>query len=195
MEPIKLTQNDSPSKFENPLRAEMQQHLEHFEKEMQKLRTGRASSSLVEDLSVVCYGSAMRLKDIASITVPEVSLIVVQPWDANNIEGIEKAIQQSELHVTPTNDGNLVRIPLPPMSAARREELVKTLYKKLEECKVELRGVRKEFNNIVRDSEKNKAISEDTAKRLQAVLQKCTDDFTKKADDLAAKKEHEIKNT
>jgi ribosome recycling factor len=194
VEPIKLTQNDSPSKFETPLRAEMQKHYEYFEKEVHKIRTGRATTALVEDLSVNCYGSAMRLKDVASITVPEVSLIVIQPWDATNIEAIEKAIQQSDLRVNPTNDGALIRVPLPPMSATRRDELVKTLGKRLEECKVEIRNVRKDFNNIIRDSEKARAISEDTAKRLQNILQKCTDDFTKKADDLAAKKEHEIKS-
>lgn len=187
--------NDNPSKFEQPLRAEMQKHLEFFEKEMQKLRTGRANPSLLEDITVLCYGSVMRLKDIASITAPEAQLIVVQPWDQSNLEAIEKAISQSEVRVTPSNDGSIIRVPLPPMSAARRDELSKTLGKKLEECKVAIRNVRKDFNNFIRDGEKNKTISEDIAKRLQTILQKATDDATQKADTLADKKDKEIKST
>jgi ribosome recycling factor len=186
--------NDNPAKFEQATRASMLKHIEYFEKELGKLRTGRATPALVEDIQAICYGNPMRIKDIASITTPEAQLIVIQPWDANNIEAIEKAISQSELRVTPQNDGSLVRVPLPPMSAARREELAKSVGKRLEECKVAIRNERKEFNNLIRDLQKNRTISEDIEKRLQTLLQKVTDDLTEKADEIGTKKEKEIKS-
>ncbi|HBL98786.1 TPA: ribosome recycling factor [Candidatus Dependentiae bacterium] len=186
---------DNPQKFEQALRAEMQKHLEYFEKELSKIRTGRANPALVEDLHVNCYGSSMRLKDLATITTPEAQLIVIQPWDQGNIEAVERAISQSELHLNPVNDGILIRLQLPPMSAARREELVKTVSKKLEECKIALRNVRRDFNNLVRDLEKNKSLSEDIAKRLQTILQKVTDDLIGRSDVICTKKEAEIKTS
>lgn len=186
--------NDNPAKFEQAARTSMLKHIEYFEKELSKLRTGRATPALVEDIQVICYGNAMRIRDIASITTPEAQLIVIQPWDANNIEAIEKAVGQSELRVTPQNDGSLIRVPLPPMSASRREELAKTVSKKLEECKVAIRNERKEFNNLIRDLQKSKSISEDIEKRLQTLLQKVTDDLTEKADQIGTKKEKEIKS-
>lgn len=186
--------NDNPAKFEQAVRASMLKHIEFFDKELSKLRTGRATTGLVEDIQVTCYGNSMRIRDIASITTPEAQLIVIQPWDASNIGEIEKAVGQSELHVTPQNDGTLIRVPLPPMSASRREELAKTIGKRLEECKVAIRNERKEFNNLIRDLQKNKTISEDIEKRLQTLLQKVTDDLTAKADEMGTKKEKEIKS-
>lgn len=186
--------NDNPAKFEQAVRTTMAKHIEYFEKELSKLRTGRATPTLVEDIHAQCYGNTMRIKDIATITTPEAQLIVIQPWDASNIEAIEKAIGQSELRVTPQNDGTIIRVPLPPMSSSRREELAKTVGKRLEEAKVAIRNERKEFNNLIRDLQKNKTISEDIEKRLQTLLQKVTDDLTAKADDIAAKKEKEIKS-
>ncbi|MCL5436667.1 MAG: ribosome recycling factor [Candidatus Dependentiae bacterium] len=194
MAALQFGPNDNPAKFEQAVRTSMLKHIEYFEKELAKLRTGRATPALVEDIHVQCYGNAMRIRDVASITTPEAQLIVIQPWDTNNLEAIEKAIGQSELHVTPQNDGTLIRVPLPPMSAARREELVKTVGKRLEECKVAIRNERKEFNNLIRDLQKAKSISEDIEKRLQTLLQKVTDDLTSKADEVAGKKEREIKS-
>lgn len=188
-----ITGQDSPQKVEQTIKAEMLKHLDYFEKELQKVRTGRAHSSLVEDLPVRCYDSTMRIRDIATVTAPEAQLIVIQPWDSNNIDSIEKAITQSELNIAPTNDGAMIRLQLPPLSAARREELAKNIAKRLEECKVAIRNVRKDINNAIRDLEKSKSISEDIAKRLQTVLQKVTDEMTGKADALFEKKEKEIK--
>lgn len=186
--------NDNPTKFEQAVRTSMLKHLDFFDKELSKLRTGRATTGLVEDIHVVCYGNSMRIKDVASITVPEAQLIVIQPWDTNNLEAIEKAVGQSELRVTPQNDGTIIRVPLPPMSASRREELAKSVGKRLEECKVAIRNERKEFNNLIRDLLKNRTISEDIEKRLQTLLQKVTDDLTAKSDEMASKKEKEIKS-
>lgn len=192
---FQFTAQDSPQKFEQTLKGEMLKQIEHFEKELAKIRTGRAHPALVEDLHASCYGSVMRIKDIASVSAPEAQLLVIQPWDSNNIEPIEKAISQSELRLTPVNDGTVIRLQLPPMSTARREELAKLLGKKLEECKIAIRNVRRDFNNLVRDLEKNKTLSEDIAKRLQTILQKVTDDITSKAEDISSKKEKEIKTT
>lgn len=186
---------ENPQKLEQATRAEMLKHTEHFEKELAKLRTNRAQPALVEDIHVQCYGSTLRIKDCATITTPDAQSIIITPWDQNNLSAIDKAVSQSELHVTPINDGAIIRIQLPPMSAARRDELVKTVGKKLEECKVAIRNVRKEVNNIIRDLEKAKTVSEDIAKRLQTVLQKVTDEVTEKADLIAEKKEKEIKTT
>lgn len=188
-----ITGQDSPQKVEQTIKTEMLKHLDYFEKELQKVRTGRAHPSLVEDLSVRCYDSTMRIRDIATITAPEAQLIVIQPWDSNNIDSIEKAITQSELNIAPTNDGAMIRLQLPPLSASRREELAKNIAKRLEECKVAIRNVRKDINNAIRDLEKNKSVSEDSAKRLQTILQKVTDEMTGKADTLFEKKEKEIK--
>lgn len=189
---LEFTAQDNPSKFEQAVRTAMIKHVDHFEKELVKLRTGRANPTLVEDVPVQCYGTTMHLKDVSTITAPEANLIVIQPWDVGNIPAIEKAISQSDLQLTPANDGTFVRIQLPPMSAARREELVKTLHKKLEECRVAIRNERKEFNNFARDLEKNKSVSEDIAKRLQVLLQKVTDELTERAEKAADKKEKEV---
>lgn len=190
---IEFSANDNPSKFEQAVRTSMLKHEEFFAKELAKLRTGRAQPTLVEDVHVQCYGSTMRMKDLATITAPEPNLIVIQPWDTGNIAAIEKGIAQSGLQLTSTNDGALVRVVLPPMSAARRDELIKTLSTKLEECRVAIRNERKEFNNFIRDLEKNKTVSEDIAKRLQTLLQKVTDELIEKAETLGKKKEQEIK--
>ncbi|MBN2267557.1 MAG: ribosome recycling factor [Candidatus Babeliaceae bacterium] len=190
---LQFSADDSPSKFEQAVRTAMVQHEDFFAKEIAKLRTGRSHPSLVEDISVQCYGTAMRVKDLATITTPEANLIVIQPWDQGNLAAIEKGIALSNLQVAPTNDGALIRVVLPPMSAGRREELVKTLGSKLEECRVAIRNERKEFNNFIRDLEKNKSVSEDLAKRLQTILQKVTDELIGKAEKFAEKKELEIK--
>ncbi|HAU30521.1 MAG: Ribosome-recycling factor [candidate division TM6 bacterium GW2011_GWF2_43_17] len=183
---------EQPHKLDEFIRQAMQEHIDYFDRELSKLRTNRANSALVEDLMVSCYGSMMRLKDLATITTPDAQTITIQPWDQTNVDAIEKAITQSDLNLNPTNDGAHIRLNLPPMSAARREELVKTLHKKLEDCRIAIRNERKEFNNLIRDLEKAKAVSEDIAKRLQTLLQKATDDLTQKAESAAQRKEKEV---
>ncbi len=183
---------EQPHKLDELMRQAMQEHIDYFERELSKLRTNRASTALVEDLMVSCYGSMMRLKDLATITTPDAQTISIQPWDQSNVDAVEKAITQSDLNLNPTNDGAHIRLNLPPMSSARREELVKSLHKKLEDCRVAIRNERKEFNNLIRDLEKNKAVSEDVAKRLQTLLQKATDDLTQKAESAAQRKEKEV---
>ena len=179
--------------FENSIKPEMDGALKHFEKDITAIRTGKAQSSLVEDLKVECYGTSFsNLKDIASIATPNTSLITIQPWDTGLVAAIEKALLNSQLGVTPQTDGNLIRVELPKMSVERREELIKLLGKKLETAKVSIRNIRKDIQNLIRDKEKSKAVSEDFVKRLNKALQDITDNFTNLIDAAAAKKKTEI---
>lgn len=181
-------------KFQDAMHVEMDTALKHFEKELLKIRTGRAHHSLIEDIAVACYGqSPAPLRNYASISVPDSRLIVVQPWDTGTLNDIEKGLLESDLGVTPQNDGKVIKIQLPEMSGQRREELIKLLGKKLEECRTAVRNIRKDFHNLVRDAKKDKKISEDFHNRLMDTLQEITDAFIKKADDKAKKKEDDIR--
>ena len=188
---IKLIENDINS-FQKPMEAEMEKAVKHFENELIKIRTGRAHTSLVENIQVESYGQTLPLRGVGLISAPEPRLITVQPWDTSTINDIEKAILASDLGVTPVNDGKIIRIPLPEMSSDRRSELLKVLGKRLEECKIAIRNVRKDFNNLLRDAKKNKSISENFYDRLEATLEKVTTQFTGKADTLAEKKKKDV---
>ena len=178
--------------FESAIKEGMQSPIDHFEKEIASIRTGRASTALLNGIKAECYGQIMPIKDIATIAAPDARLITIQPWDKGNIEAIEKALQQSDIGITPANDGTIIRLQLPMMSSERREELIKQLKKKTEECRIGIRNVRKEFHNQLRDAEKENLISEDWAKRLSTVLQNITDTYIEQADKIAAKKEADL---
>ena len=183
----------APTKpFHDSVQAEMQKTIEAFEKELLKIRTGRAHPTMIEDVKVSVYGASMSLKEVASISAPEAALLAVQPWDKENIPAVEKALSQSELGLSPANDGNIIRIPLPRMSSTQREELVKVLKKKHELTRVAIRNVRNEVLNQIRSMEKSKEVSEDHARRLKDELQKATDDMIKKCDTISDKKEKDI---
>ena len=186
---LELIENDSKG-FQNAMNQHMEKPIKHLERELVKIRTGRAHTNMVEDLPVSCYGQApVSLKTMAALTAPEVRLIVIQPWDPSIITEIEKAIAESDVGITPINDGKLIRLVLPETSTDRRQELKKILGKRAEEAKVAARGVRKEFNNLIRDAKKNKVVSENFYNRLQDLLQEITDTYIKKIDEMAAKKE------
>jgi ribosome recycling factor len=191
---ITLTEG-SMGPFEKTSTDEMNKSIKHFEHELVSLRTGRAHPSMVEDIKVSCYGgeTEMILKSLASISTPEARSIIIQPWDQGLVPDIERAIADSDIGVAPQNDGNLIRLTLPEMSSARRDELKKVLSKKLEECRVSIRSVRKHLQNTVRDTQKKKEISEDFAKRLNDSLQKMTDKFIKQAEGMSTKKEVDLK--
>jgi len=193
MEPLVFAEGNTKD-FEAILKEKMLKPIKHFEKELSTIRTGRASASIVENIPVECYGQSMPVKNIATIATPDVRLITIQPWDKSIINDVEKAILNSNVGVTPVNDGEIIRMQLPQMSSARREELVKELGKKAEESRIGVRNIRKEFHNQVRDTEKNHGISEDFAHRLKDVLQKITDEFVKKIDTLQEKKAQEVKH-
>lgn len=182
--------------FEDTVQQEMTKTLKHFEHELLSIRTGRAHPSMVEDLKVLCYDGTteMTLKGLASISTPEPRSIIIQPWDQSTIFDIERALKNSDLGVMPQQDGPVIRIVLPDMSSARRDELIKLLHKKLEDARVSIRNIRKNFNNLIRDTEKAKSISEDFAKRLNDLLQKMTDKFIKQVEELSSKKEVGLKS-
>ncbi|KKP29794.1 MAG: Ribosome-recycling factor [candidate division TM6 bacterium GW2011_GWF2_30_66] len=188
-----IIENDSKG-FETAMEKEMAKPMKHFEIELAKVRTGKAHTSMIEDLKISCYGqSPMPLKTMAVLAAPDAKLLTIQPWDSSIIGDIEKGINESDLGLKAENDGKLIRLRLPEMSSTRRDELVKILNAKLEECKVGIRNVRQEFNNIMRDSKKNKKISEDFYNRLEDSLKKVTDKITTQANTLSEKKEKEIR--
>lgn len=171
---------------------EMEKPLKHYEKELLSIRTGRASTALIEHLMVESYGQMMPLRDLATLSAPEARLLTVQPWDTGIISAIEKAITTSDLGLTPLNDGKLIRMQLPQMSADRREELIKNLGKKTEEARIGIRNVRRDMYNIIREAQKDHTVSEDFAHRLSEHLQKITDAFIAKAEALQKKKIDEL---
>lgn len=186
-------ENDS-KQFEQAMNDEMLKSAHHFETELLKIRTGRAHTSLVEDVMIECYGEAPTpLKNVAALSAPDARLIVIQPWDPDTIPAIEKGLMSSDVGITPHVDGKIIRLVLPEMSTTRRDELTKILGKKLEETKVSMRNVRKDFNNLIRDAKKDKKISENFFNRLSDLLQTITDKWIAKADALAKKKETELK--
>lgn len=182
-----------------PLQATMEKAMtdamKHFESELLKIRTTRAHTSLIEDIMVLCYGSStMPLKQLASLAAPDARLLTIQPWDMGVLNDIEKAILESDIGITPINDGKTIKLVLPEMSSTRREELTKMLGKRLEECKVAIRNVRREFNDFIKAAKKDKLISENFFDRLTDITQQVTDKFTASADALATKKEKDIRS-
>lgn len=180
--------------FEAPVCTEMDKAITHFEKELTAIRTGKAHVSMIEDIKVECYGgSYMNLKEIASISAPDANMLTVQPWDKGILHDIEKALAASHLGVNPIIDNDIVRIEIPRMTSARREELSKMVGKKVEESKIDIRNVRKDVVNMIRDAQKSKKISEDFDKRLNKMLQDFTDKYVDKIDALGEKKKNELR--
>jgi ribosome recycling factor len=193
MHTMKLEEGNTKD-FEAAMGKEMEKSIKHFEHELVSIRTSRAHPEMLSEIKVEAYeGSApLPVNQVAAISTPDARTILIQPWDKGTINKIEKAILASHLGVTPVNDGDIIRITLPEMSAQRRDELAKILGKKQEECKIGVRNVRKDFHNLIRDAKKDKEISEDFANRLMDSLEKMTTQFCKKADELAGKKEKEL---
>ena len=155
----------------------MQASVAGLKKELSTLRTGRATPALVEHIRIEYAGVPTPLNQLASISVPEASLLVIQPWDKSGLRGIEKAILKSDLGLNPSSDGNVIRISIPPLSEERRQELIKIVRKRVEERKIAVRNLRHEVVNELKGLEKDKEISQDEHKRIQTQLQKITDSF------------------
>jgi ribosome recycling factor len=170
----------------------MNKVLEVMAQDLARVRTGRASVALLEGIKVEAYNASMPLPQVASLAAPEPRLLTVQPWDPTLLGDIEKSILKSDLGLTPTNDGKIIRLPIPALTTERRKELVKVVKKMAEDGKVALRNVRRDANERFKDLKKDKEISEDDAHRAQDEIQKLTDDFIKKVDVQAAEKEKEI---
>jgi ribosome recycling factor len=160
--------------------------------ELASLRTGRASPALVEHVKVEYAGVPTPLNQIASISTREANLLVIQPWDPTTIQNIEQAILKSDLGLNPSNDGRIVRLPIPPLSEERRQELIKVVHKRVEEGKIALRNIRREAMDNMKKMEKDKEISQDEHKRANDQLQKLTDGFTVNMEQLGQEKEAEL---
>jgi ribosome recycling factor len=170
----------------------MDKALDALERDLSHVRTGMASASLLEGITVDYYGSRMPLNQVASVAVPESHMLTVQPWDGNILGDIEKAILASDLGLTPGNDGKMIRINIPPLTEERRKELVKQVRKMGEDSKVAVRNIRRDAIEKLKKQKKAKEISEDDMYRQQDEVQKITDSHIKKIDEIIGGKEKEI---
>ncbi len=170
----------------------MEKSLDSLGRELSSIRTGRASLSILDSVTVEYYDSQTPLNQVATLSVPESRLIVIQPWDPSVIKEIEKAIMRSDLGLTPSNDGKVIRIPIPPLTEERRIQLVKVVKRNGEDCKVAIRNIRRDAISEAKEFEKEKVISEDDLRRAQDEIQKITDRFIEKVDGVVQNKEKEI---
>ncbi len=170
----------------------MNKTLQTFKTEVLKIRTGRANPAILEGIRIDYYGTPVPLSQIATIASPEPRLLVVQPWDKNVIGEIEKAIRSSGLGLNPVNDGNVLKIPIPPLSEDRRRDLVKLVKKLAEEARIAIRNIRRDAIDHVKTLEKNKEISEDDRIRAEDKIQEIHDKYIKEINQASEKKEHEI---
>ncbi len=170
----------------------MSRTIEVLKKELASIRTGRASLALLDGIMVNYYDTPTPLQQLASLSVPESRQIAIQPWDPKVIPDIEKAILKSDLGLTPMNDGRLIRINIPPLTEERRKQLVKTVRKKAEDSRVSIRNIRRDAIEELRKLEKEKHVSEDIVKKSQDEIQKLTDSFIAKVDEVLQNKEKEI---
>ena len=172
--------------------AQMQKAVDSLTREFAGIRTGRASVGILDGIRVEYYGTLTPLNQVATLSVPESSLIVIQPWDVSVIKVIEKALLKSDLGITPSNDGKVIRLAIPPLTEERRKDLAKMIKKKAEEKKVAVRQVRRDSNDMLKVLEKDKDITEDELHTGQDKVQKITDQYVAKVDEITAKKEQEI---
>ena len=170
-------------------KSKMLKTLNFFNSEVATIRTGRASTTLVDGLMIDYYGTPTPLKNMANVSTPESQLVSIQPFDPTALELIEKAILSSDIGIQPNNDGNIIRLNIPPLTEERRLELVKVLHKKIEEGKIAIRNIRRDSNEIIKN---DKTLSEDNIKRALDNIQEITDDYIKQFEELSKNKEKEI---
>ena len=170
----------------------MDRAIDAFKRDLTQLRTGRATTAMVENVEVDYYGNMTPLKQIASISIPDARAIMIQPWDVGSLREIEKSLMSSEMGFNPSNDGATITVAIPQLTQERRLEMVKLLKRKVEDGKVSVRNVRRDSLESLRKLEKDKAISQDDGRRAQEQLQKTTDGFTKQIDETGSAKEAEI---
>lgn len=181
-----------PESVKSDAKSRMEKTLQALRRELASLRAGRATPSLLDKIEVEYYGTMTPLNQLSNISAPEPRLLVIQPWDKSAISAIEKALQKSELGITPTNDGDVIRINIPPLTEERRAELVRVVKKTGEEAKVSIRNIRRDANDEYKKMEKSGDLSEDEARRYQEEIQKLTDDFVKQIDEAVTSKEKDI---
>ena len=170
----------------------MDKAVEDLRRELSGVRSGRASISLLDHIMVEYYGTPTPLNQVATLSVPEPTLITAQPWDMSVLPAIEKAIRSSDLGLNPGNDGKLIRIPIPPLTEERRKQLAKHVHKVLEDHRTAIRNIRRDENEVIKKMLKDKQVSEDEERKALDEVQKLTDQYTTKVEELAKKKEEEI---
>jgi len=174
------------------LKSNMDGTIDSLKRELAKRRTGRANVAILDGIRVDYYGTKSPLNQVASVQVPDPRLITIKPWEKSMVSVIEKALQQSNIGLTPSSDGELIRIPIPPLTEQRRKDLVKDIKRVGEESKVALRNQRRDANEMLKEFEKDREISEDELRKGLEKVQEVTDDFVKTVDDLVGAKEEEI---
>ena len=170
----------------------MDKSIEALKRELSSVRTGRASSGLVENIKVECYGTTTPLNQLSSINIPEARTIMIEPWDKSILEDIEKSILKSDIGLNPTNDGTLIRINIPPLTEERRKEMVKLVGNIVEQSYVAIRNIRRDSLETFRTLEKNKEISQDESRKAQEELQKLTEYKSKSIDEIKVQKETDV---
>jgi ribosome recycling factor len=182
----------TPQAIFKDVEEKMKRTLQTVTRELGEIRGGRANPMLVEHVTVDYYGTATPIKSVAAVTSPEVNLLVIQPWDAKLVPEIEKAIQQSGLGINPVVEGKLIRLPIPPLTGERRDELTKLAHKMAEEGRVSIRTIRRDANEAVKKLKTDKQVSEDEAFKAQDHIQKLTDKYIEQINALLKAKEHEL---
>ena len=178
--------------LEGEISSVMEAALQHLREELKGIRTGRANPAILDQVSVEVYGTKMKIKDLANITVPESRQLLISPYDANAVNAIAKGIETANLGIQPVVDGNMVRIIIPPMDESIRKDMVKVCKKKSEDAKIAIRDIRRKFNDKVKKQKADNEIPEDVLKQLEKQIQEITDKYCKNADEVSAKKEKEI---
>jgi ribosome recycling factor len=181
-----------PHSLVKEAKEKMQKSLDSFKQELTHIRTGRASVGLLDAVEVEAYGARMKVHQLGNVTAPEPRLLVIAPWDKTQLHAIEKAILASPLELTPSNDGHVIRIPFPPLTEERRKDLVRLIGKLAEEARVAVRNVRRHVVDTAKKMQKDGEIPEDEAHKLTAEIQKITDEFCGRVDEVFTAKEQEI---
>jgi ribosome recycling factor len=174
------------------LKTRMEKAVDDFRATLASTRTGRASVHMLDQVKVPYYGSEMPLNQVAQVTAPDANLILIQPWDPSIIVDIEKALRTYDLGFNPQNDGKIIRIPIPPMTEERRKDVVKHLNKTLEDHRTAVRNIRRDGNDMIKKTAKDKKISEDEEKRSLEEIQKLTDDEIRRMEEMCRNKEREV---
>lgn len=181
-----------PHEVVRDAKSKMQKTLESFQHELTTIRTGRASVGLLDVVEVEAYGSKMKINQLGTVTAPEPRMIVITPWDKSQINAVEKAIKASPLDLNPSNDGQVIRVPIPQLTEQRRKDLVKLVSKLAEEARIAIRSSRRHAVDEIKKEQKEGLVPEDDAHKLTADVQKATDDFIEKIEEVLKSKEEEI---
>ena len=176
----------------NIVKEKMDGSISFFEKEMSSVRTSRANPSMLDNILVDSYGNKTPLNQLGNVNVADANLITIQVWDQSLVSLIEKSIRESNLGINPQTDGQLIRLPIPKLSEERREELAKVVSQYGEQAKIAIRNNRREFIDKIKKDEKEKTISQDESKKIVSEIQKITDDYVKKIDDMVLNKKNEV---